>query len=130
MDPKSDAGIFLGYSTNSRAYRVLNSRTRTVMESINVVVDDLTPVRKKDVEEDVKTSGDNVADTKDSTGGVDLPPDSFGHNGFTGTSVWIDPEHQRIFILLTNRTHAHTLPFANINALRREFHSIAVKSLK
>ena len=33
------------------------------MESINVVVDDLTPARKKDVEEDVRTSGDNVADT-------------------------------------------------------------------
>ena len=62
MDPKSDAGIFLGYSTNSRAYRVFNSRTRTVMESINVVVDDLTPARKKDVEDDVRTSGDNVAD--------------------------------------------------------------------
>ena len=63
MDPKSDAGIFLGYSTNSRAYRVFNSRTRTVMESINVVVDYLTPARKKDVEEDVRPSGDNVADT-------------------------------------------------------------------
>ena len=62
MDPKSDAGIFLGYSTNSRAYRVFNSRTRTVMESINVVVDDLSPARKKDVEEDVRTSGDNIAD--------------------------------------------------------------------
>ncbi len=55
--------------------------------------------------------------------------DSFGHNGFTGTSVWIDPEHQRIFILLTNRTHAHTLPFANINAVRRQFHSLAVRGL-
>jgi len=27
MDPKSDEGIFLGYSTNSRAYRVYNSKT-------------------------------------------------------------------------------------------------------
>jgi len=32
--------IFLGYSTNSRAYRVFNKRTETVMESINVVIDD------------------------------------------------------------------------------------------
>ncbi|CAJ2645128.1 unnamed protein product [Trifolium pratense] len=40
LDPKSDEAIFLGYSTNSRAYRVFNSRTRTMMESINVVVDD------------------------------------------------------------------------------------------
>ena len=40
MDPKSDEGIFLGYSTNSRAFRVFNSRTKVMMESINVVVDD------------------------------------------------------------------------------------------
>jgi len=40
FDPKSDEGIFLGYSTNSRAYKVYNTRTKTVMESINVVIDD------------------------------------------------------------------------------------------
>jgi hypothetical protein len=32
--------MFLGYSTNSRAYRVYNTRIETVMESINVVIDD------------------------------------------------------------------------------------------
>jgi hypothetical protein len=31
FDLKSDEGIFLGYSTNSRAYRVFNKRTETVM---------------------------------------------------------------------------------------------------
>jgi hypothetical protein len=41
MDPKSDEGIFLGYFTNSRAYRVFKNRTQVVMESINVVVDDV-----------------------------------------------------------------------------------------
>ena len=40
MDPKSDEGIFLGYSTNGRAYRVFSSRTSIMMESINVIVDD------------------------------------------------------------------------------------------
>jgi hypothetical protein len=40
FDTKSDEGIFLGYSTNSRAYRVFNKRTKTMMESINVIVDD------------------------------------------------------------------------------------------
>ncbi|XP_058784316.1 uncharacterized protein LOC131659095 [Vicia villosa] len=40
MDPKSDEGIFLGYSTNSRAYKVFNSRTQVLIESINVIVDD------------------------------------------------------------------------------------------
>ncbi|XP_024200625.1 uncharacterized protein LOC112203962 [Rosa chinensis] len=40
FDARSDDGIFLGYSINSRAYRVYNKRTRIVMESINVSIDD------------------------------------------------------------------------------------------
>jgi CubicO group peptidase (beta-lactamase class C family) len=52
--------------------------------------------------------------TKDSTAGPSLPPEAFGHTGFTGTSCWIDAVRQRVFILLTNRTHARPLPFANI----------------
>ena len=79
--------------------------------------------------EEARSIGWQLAATKDSTGGADLPPDSFGHNGFTGTCVWIDPSHRRLFILLTNRTHAHALPFANINAVRREFNSLAEESL-
>ena len=39
-DVKSDIEIFLGYSHNSRAYRVFNNRTRVIMETINVVVND------------------------------------------------------------------------------------------
>jgi CubicO group peptidase (beta-lactamase class C family) len=70
-----------------------------------------------------------LASTKLSTAGTSLPGDAFGHTGFTGTSCWIDAQHQRAFILLTNRTHARKLPFANINATRREFHSLAVRAL-
>jgi CubicO group peptidase (beta-lactamase class C family) len=80
--------------------------------------------------EEARSIGWQLAATKDSTGSTALPPDSFGHNGFTGTCVWIDPSHRRIFILLTNRTHAHALPFANINSVRREFNSLAVKALE
>ena len=70
-----------------------------------------------------------LAATKESTAGQSLAPDAFGHTGFTGTSCWIDAGRQRVFILLTNRTHARQLPFANINAVRREFHSLAVAKL-
>ncbi|MCI34395.1 gag-pol polyprotein, partial [Trifolium medium] len=56
MDPESDEGIFMGYSTNSRAYRVFNSRTKTMMESINVVIDDSAANKETDVEGDVVAS--------------------------------------------------------------------------
>jgi CubicO group peptidase (beta-lactamase class C family) len=30
---------------------------------------------------------------------------AFGHTGFTGTSIWIDPELDLVVVLLTNRVH-------------------------
>ncbi len=70
-----------------------------------------------------------LAMTKDSTAGPDLPPSGFGHTGFTGTSCWVDPHRERVFILMTNRTHARALPFVNINSVRRQFHSLASAAL-
>lgn len=71
-----------------------------------------------------------LAASPESAAGPALPADSYGHSGFTGTSCWIDPNQERVFILLTNRTHARSLPFANINSVRREFHSLAVAALE
>lgn len=47
-------------------------------------------------------------DTCDDEGscGRYLSDRSFGHTGFTGTSIWLDPERQMFVILLTNRVHA------------------------
>ena len=36
---RSDEGIFLRYSSTSKAYRVYNKRTMKVMETVNVVID-------------------------------------------------------------------------------------------
>ncbi len=71
-----------------------------------------------------------LAATPESTAGPRLPPEAFGHLGFTGTSCWIDPTSERVFILLTNRTHARPLPFVNINGVRRSFHTLAVEALE
>ena len=40
-----------------------------------------------------------------SSGGTLLSPRAFGHTGFTGTSMWMDPERQLFVILLSNRVH-------------------------
>ncbi|NJM14952.1 MAG: beta-lactamase family protein [Bacteroidales bacterium] len=31
--------------------------------------------------------------------------ESFGHTGFTGTLVWVDPKYDLVFIFLSNRIH-------------------------
>lgn len=40
-----------------------------------------------------------------SSGGTKLSARAFGHTGFTGTSIWLDPERDLFIILLTNRVH-------------------------
>jgi CubicO group peptidase (beta-lactamase class C family) len=51
-----------------------------------------------------------------------LSPASFGHTGFAGGSVWIDPRKRQILVLLSHRTD----PSNDMNAWRRRFHSIAI----
>ncbi|MEP6471053.1 MAG: serine hydrolase domain-containing protein [Acidobacteriota bacterium] len=46
---------------------------------------------------------------------------AFGHTGFTGTSVWIDPEADRIAVLLSNRIHPEVRAI-DFNAVRKRFH--------
>ncbi|MEP7346877.1 MAG: serine hydrolase [Gemmatimonadaceae bacterium] len=47
-------------------------------------------------------------DTADGDGGSGsyLSERAFGHTGYTGTSMWIDPDREMFVILLTNRVHA------------------------
>ena len=40
FDSRSDEGIFLGYSSTSKAYRVYNKRTMKVMDTVNVVINE------------------------------------------------------------------------------------------
>lgn len=79
--------------------------------------------------EEARSFAWQLAETVNSTAGPTLPADSFGHLGFTGTSCWIDAERERVYILLTNRTHAHKLPFLIINDVRRTFHALASAAL-
>ena len=41
FDSRSDEGIFLGYSSTRKAYLVYNKRTKKVMETVNVVIDEV-----------------------------------------------------------------------------------------
>ncbi|MBG9791890.1 beta-lactamase [Paenibacillus dendritiformis] len=61
-------------------------------------------------------------------GGKGLSPYSFGHTGFTGTSLWIDPAQDLIIILLTNRVHYGR--GNSIAALRRQFHEAAAAAIQ
>ena len=65
-----------------------------------------------------------------SSGGVYLSDSSFGHTGFTGTSLWIDPENSMIVILLSNAVHPNR-KYKNPNYYdwRQRIHSSVYESL-
>lgn len=65
-------------------------------------------------------------DSMDHPAGRAIGPDSYGHTGFTGTSLWIDPDAGRYYVLLTNRVHPSRDNPA-IVALRRDFHAAAAE---
>jgi len=53
---------------------------------------------------------------------------SFGHTGFTGTSIWIDPDRQVFVVLLTNRVHPRR-ENTKIQQVRPELHDAVMKAL-
>ena len=50
-----------------------------------------------------------------------LSPTAFGHTGFAGNSLWIDPERRRIYVLLGSRLD----PATDMHRWRRRFHTLA-----
>ena len=72
FNPKSDESVFLGYSPNSKSYMVFNKRSKIVMESANVIIDDqgVIPIGPRSYESETKgplhASGD-AASTNDAT---------------------------------------------------------------
>jgi uncharacterized protein YbbC (DUF1343 family)/CubicO group peptidase (beta-lactamase class C family) len=59
-----------------------------------------------------------------------LPIGSFGHTGFTGTSLWIDPTTNSYIILLTNAVHPKLRPGSPAVALRTKVATFVAANLK
>jgi serine-type D-Ala-D-Ala carboxypeptidase len=64
--------------------------------------------------------------SRDGTGaaGLQLSPRAFGHTGFTGTSLWVDPDRGTWVVLLSNRTF-EPRGANRIQAVRRSVHDWA-----
>jgi serine-type D-Ala-D-Ala carboxypeptidase len=75
-----------------------------------------------------RSLGWQLASTTESAAGPALAPESFGHLGFTGTSVWVDPGRERVYVLLTNRVHP-TWRDVPMNAIRRRAHELMAEAL-
>jgi CubicO group peptidase (beta-lactamase class C family) len=66
--------------------------------------------------------------TEGSSSGHYFSTHSFGHTGFTGTSIWIDPDRQLFVVLLTNRVNP-TRENQKIAQVRPALHDAVMQAL-
>jgi beta-N-acetylhexosaminidase len=76
----------------------------------------------------VRALGWDTPSLKGSSAGDRFSAGSFGHTGFTGTSIWMDPERKIAIILLTNRVYP-TRERPGIYQVRRDFYNAAMEAL-
>jgi CubicO group peptidase (beta-lactamase class C family) len=69
-----------------------------------------------------------VVPTEGSSSGHYFSPHSFGHTGFTGTTIWIDPDRQLFVVLLTNRVNP-TRENHKIAEVRPALHDAVMQAL-
>jgi len=69
-----------------------------------------------------------VVPTENSSSGHYFSSHSYGHTGFTGTTIWIDPDRQLFVVLLTNRVHP-TRENHKIAEVRPAVHDAIMKAL-
>jgi CubicO group peptidase (beta-lactamase class C family) len=75
-----------------------------------------------------RSIGFKLNSSRPTSGGSALAKTAIGHNGFTGTSLWLEPETQRQWIILSNRIHPRVKKM-NFDATRRKLHRLLKSEL-
>lgn len=80
------------------------------------------------VPDSTRALGWDTPSKENSSAGQYFSESSFGHTGFTGTSMWIDPKRRLYAILLTNRIYSNPGNL-EIRAIRPKLHDAVILSL-
>jgi uncharacterized protein YbbC (DUF1343 family)/CubicO group peptidase (beta-lactamase class C family) len=123
------AGLFGTASDLSIFVRMLLARGTYAGKRIlaPLAVEKLTTPATPDRERNVRGLGWDIDSSFSSNRGELLPIGSFGHTGFTGTSVWIDPATGLFVIFMSNRVHPDGK--GDVTPLRARVATVAASAL-
>lgn len=121
-----NAGLFCTLNDTVRFAQMLSRRGRGFLSPrmFELAVTDFTPAC-----EESRGLGFQLYGGKRFPGGDLMSPGSYGHTGFTGTSVYVDNKTGVYVVLLTNRVHP-SREDNRIIAFRRHFHNAVFASLE
>lgn len=124
------AGLFTTASDMARFCRMMLNRGtwggRTVLKP--ATVDLMTQVQTPTGVPARRGLGWDIDSPYASPRGSHFPVGSYGHTGWTGTSVWLDPTSQTFVIFLSNRNHP--TEEGSLSTLRSRLGTLAAESLK
>lgn len=111
------AGLF---STADDVARFANAMLKGNKVLDPVLVEKMSTPQQPPTATDLRGLGWDIDSPFSSNRGELLPVGSYGHTGFTGTSLWIDPYTKSFFIILTNAVHPNGdlpgVPKVNVRA--------------
>lgn len=124
------AGVFTTASDLARFCRMLLNRG--TLEGVRILTPDsvalMTSVQSPPSLKAKRGLGWDIDSEFSRPRGDIFPVGSFGHTGFTGVSVWVDPSSQTFWILLSNRLHSNSSQ--SIYALQKFLGTTAARAAK
>jgi CubicO group peptidase (beta-lactamase class C family) len=113
-----NAGLFSNSADLFKLSREFFPSSATILkpETVTLFWENTTPFKKSH-----RTRGFKLNSSLQSSGGQSLSRKAIGHNGFTGTSIWMEPEGETTYIILSNRVHP-VVESVNFNKVRRRLH--------
>jgi beta-N-acetylhexosaminidase len=115
----SDAAAFAQMLLNGGIYAHHRLLARTTIQEFTA---------RQAIGDSARTLGWDVPTPPNSAAGHYFSPSAYGHTGFTGTSLWIDPERDLFVVLLTNRVNP-TRANEQIRLARPAIHDAILQAL-
>jgi len=120
-----NAGLFANARDVFRLGREFFPAAATLLrpETVALFWKDLTPGSAGN-----RSAGFRLNSGERTSGGRALAPSAIGHSGFTGTSLWLEAQGERQWIVLSNRVHPRVKK-EGLDAVRRRLHLLLKREL-
>jgi len=122
------AGLFSTASDISKLMQVLINKGK-LEEKQFIKQNTVELFTKRYSEESTRALGWDTKSDSGSSAGKYFSKNSYGHTGYTGTSIWVDPDRNLFVVFLTNRVYP-TRENTKIQKVRPQLHNAVIKCIE